>query len=453
MIPTTHTLYDDFTYKGKFWLPTKDASEPQKIDGILRATAGKHIALELFGDFVPLADKDGSIGDGGEAGKPPLIHGQTDDGRTLTLFDSFYTNRHYGGACHVRSEYTSNLCIVGAWFDGDDDVQFHELELRLTHLEGWMDVDPFKGENLKNGEEVVGLTVTYTDPPTITVVIPDPQVTFKLVGGLESHTRRNLQVVLDHRLDVSLTSAAPLSLEATFKLMANVQQFFTLLVGEQVFLRKLRGWAKVRNANALTKSGQQKLHDAPCDVFFNQFDLREAKELMAHRMTVPYKALGTNFPQTLLNWFASLSKLGPVYNVFFATYRASRMFTETNFMHLSQSVESFDRQVNGGDIYLRDRIKRVLGSLMTEQRDLICVDVNKFTEAVVATRNNLTHVKGEPAPGATTKVLRDDQLHHASKKLEFLMVMLLLKHLGLASDLILQRVQNCQRFDLDPFTA
>jgi hypothetical protein len=33
------------------------------------------------------------------------------------------------------------------------------------------------------------------------------------------------------------------------------------------------------------------------------------------------------------------------------------------------------------------------------------------------------------------------------------MVILLLKNLGLSSDLILQRVQNCQRFDLRPFSV
>src|SRR5687767_6992331 len=107
MIPTKHTLYDDFTYKGKFWLPPKKRRKPRKIDGILRVTAGKHIALELFGDFAPFADALGRIGDGGEAGKPPLIYGQTDSGQEVTLFDSFWTNRHYGSAGHVRSEYTS----------------------------------------------------------------------------------------------------------------------------------------------------------------------------------------------------------------------------------------------------------------------------------------------------------------------------------------------------------
>lgn len=314
-----------------------------------------------------------------------------------------------------------------------------------------MDEDPFKGEHLRNGEEIVGLTVTYIYPATISVEIPNPPVTFKLVGGLESDAQRNIRVVMDHRVGVSLMPAAPLSMEETFKLMANLQQFFTLLVGEQIFVRELRGAVEMRHAGDRTKAHRKRLHEITCDVFFNQLDLREAKNLMAHRMTMHYKALGVNFQQTLLNWFASLPLLGPVYNVFFATYRSSRIFSETHFLQLSQAVESFDRQVNGGKKTLRERIKRLLGALSKEQRDRICTDVDAFAGLVVATRNNLTHVLGEPPPSAKAIILRDDQLHHASKKLKLLMVILLLKNLGLQSDLILQRVQRCQQFDLEPF--
>jgi hypothetical protein len=226
-------------------------------------------------------------------------------------------------------------------------------------------------------------------------------------------------------------------------------------------------------------------------VFFNQFDLREAKELLADRMTIPYKALGEEFPQVLVNWFASLPKLRPTYDVFFATYRVSRMFSESHFLQLSQAVESFDRRINGGQymtdaeyaaVYtamiaaipsnipqglrdkfekgtlahaneysLRKRLTMLLKRLPEEERKFICEEAGEFAGPVVDTRNNLTHVLGEPKPDDQAEILKGDQLRHASKKLELLMVILLLRNLGLSSDLIMQRVRNCQRFDLRPF--
>src|SRR4051812_43337042 len=69
---------------------------------------------------------------------------------------------------------------------------------------------------------------------------------------------------------------------------------------------------------------------------------------MANRMTIPYKVIKDQFNTTLLNWFSSLPILRPVYDVFFATYRASGMFSESHFLHLVQAVESFDRRITGG---------------------------------------------------------------------------------------------------------
>src|SRR5258706_10278599 len=346
-MPTKHTLYDDFTCKGKFWLPPKGRRKPHKVDGILQVAAGKHIALELFGDLVKPGRRVAPMNEPVEGGSPPLIYGQTDDGQPLTLFDSFWTTRHHGGAGHARVDYTSNLCIVGAWFDGEGDVEFHELELTFTHLEGWLDAQAFKDESRREGEEVVGLTVTHTYPETITVEIPHPKVTFKLTGELTVDVKRNNSVKLIHTSRVDLKPAVPLSMDATFELMGDVQKFFTLMVGEQVFVRKLRGWNMTWAVNPMTTVARKSQWQIPCDVFFNQFDLREAKELMAHPMTMPYAALGETVGTTLLNWFKSLPTLRPVYNVFFATYRARRMFSESHFLHLSQAVESFDRRMHG----------------------------------------------------------------------------------------------------------
>lgn len=142
--------------------------------------------MELFGDFVPFADKMGQAGDGSEGGKPPLIYGQTDSGQEITLFDSFWTNRQYGSAGHVRSDYTSNLCIIGAWFEGEDDVSFDKLELKLTHLEPWLDVNPFHADRIMQGEKRVGAKFTYTFHDEITVEISDPRLTVKLAAHLTS---------------------------------------------------------------------------------------------------------------------------------------------------------------------------------------------------------------------------------------------------------------------------
>jgi len=234
MFPTKHTLYDDFSYKGKFWLALAAGEEPHKVDGVLRVTAGKNIGLELFGDFVlPRRVSDAMV----TGASPAVIHGQTDGGQALTLFDSFRTSRHLGGAGHVRSDYTSNLCIIGAWFDGEDDVRFDVLELGLSHLEGWQDVIAFAGKRLGDDDARFVYGLTYKAPVDVKVAVSNPPMTFSLTGTLYQDEERNRSITLRHESRIDLTPAAPLSLDTMFRLVADVQQFFTLMVGEQVFVR------------------------------------------------------------------------------------------------------------------------------------------------------------------------------------------------------------------------
>src|SRR5688572_26285282 len=85
------TLYDDFTVKGKWWLPAEPDGEPVRVDGILTVKAGDDMLLEVF---APLT----------RPGKPPMdgvaqafsgrnddlaiIHGLSDSGTAITLFNS-----------------------------------------------------------------------------------------------------------------------------------------------------------------------------------------------------------------------------------------------------------------------------------------------------------------------------------------------------------------------------
>ena len=89
----------------------------------------------------------------------------------------------------------------------------------------------------------------------------------------------------------------------------------------------------------------------------------------------------------------------------------------------------------------------IVKGLSTPEVEVICNDPGEFVAAVVGTRNYLTHL--DESDGDV--VLDGEDLFVAIQKLELLMVMLLLKHLGLPADEVLARVQECGRFNTDPF--
>ena len=113
--------------------------------------------------------------------------------------------------------------------------------------------------------------------------MPDPRVTVKLTASVAHDESRHKSLTIRHAGLIRLTPGEPLSLDAAFRLTGDVQRFFTLMVGEPVYVRKLRVRHKVRDANARAKAGRRKLHDNACDVFFLQPDLPAAKESMRTR--------------------------------------------------------------------------------------------------------------------------------------------------------------------------
>jgi hypothetical protein len=203
-------------------------------------------------------------------------------------------------------------------------------------------------------------------------------------------------------------------------------------------------------------------------------------------MIYPFFVLQDRFPETLVKWFDSMNKLRPVYEVFFSMFRSSRMYLQSQFLHLSQAVESFHRRTVGG-LYLREdqyeavksvviaaipptldtglrarlksqikyanepslrrRLTGILEGLSERELSMICQNSGEFIGAIVDTRNYLTHLD----ESSGEDILEDQQLLHAGQKLELLLTILLLKHLGLPEDEALTRIERTGKFNTMPF--
>jgi hypothetical protein len=472
-------LYDDFAYKGEWWLP---GGKRSKVKGELVVTAGESIRLDIFGDFKRRKSPPHFLG---VNQNPPVIHGDTDAG-PVTLLDSLFSTGHQTHRGNARTTYQANLCLFGAWFDGRDDVRFNSLKLRFTHLEWWWATHPFTSQYVRDGEKVTGFTMTYTYPPGVRVEVPSPKVVVGLDAELNQRESFADSAHFTHYINVRVTPDRGVGLDEAFRLLSDLQKFFILLVGEQVFVRSFEGAVTAKELVAVKPRATRKVC-APCAVFFSQLEQRPADKSRSHNMIFPANVLGDRATPVLLKWFESLENMRPVYEVFFGTFRASRMFSESRFLHLSQALESFHRRTIGGvyepdaakykvikdamiaaipagiDGALRQRLKsqvhygnepslrkRLTGlfkTLSEAEVRVICEDTDEFVNAVVGTRNYLTHLD----ESSRDIVLEGHDRFVAIQKLELLLTVLLLKHLGLPGEEVLGRIEQCGRFDTSPF--
>ena len=441
MIPTPYTLYDDFAYKGQWWLR---GGRSWKASGELIVKAGDEIRLDIYGGFRRGKASTPPLSGGGN---PAVIHGMTDAGE-VTLFDNLFSTGHHSSKGNVYTSYRSNLCVFGAWFDGLHDVRFTNLTLRYTHLEWWFAAQPFGRQDHSADGKPTGVTLTYTFPPPIRADLSGRKMAVAIEPEVNEQHSHLSSAQLTHQINVRVTPGRRMSIDYAFGFVSDFQKWLTLLVGEQVFVRSFRGTVAAREVIDRKTRATRKMR-APCAVIFSQLEQRPADKARSHQMIYPADVLGERTAPVLLKWFDSLETLRPVYEVFFSTFHTSRMFIQSRFLHLSQALESFHRRTVGG-VYepdpakyaaieatmtkaipagignglrqrlksqvhyanepsLRKRLTGILKGLAADESAMIYEEMNELVNSVVGTRNYLTHLdesSGDHRPRRTPTLRR-----------------------------------------------
>src|SRR5687767_12406256 len=85
------SLYEDFTVKGKWWIPPKQGEQPEEAAGQLVVKAGNNIRLELY-DPLRVGNEPARRRSFGltDTNTIPVVWGEVVDGPIVTLFDCLY---------------------------------------------------------------------------------------------------------------------------------------------------------------------------------------------------------------------------------------------------------------------------------------------------------------------------------------------------------------------------
>jgi hypothetical protein len=95
----------------------------------------------------------------------------------------------------------------------------------------------------------------------------------------------------------------------------------------------------------------------------------------------------------------------------------------------------------GNEFAFHKRIKVLLETLSEKGRAIVCQDPAKFSRGIADTRNYYTHFTDELRP----KKLPPVAMYWASEKLSFLMRIVLFRYLGVAEEVIVERMSTHHR--------
>lgn len=275
-------MYDDFTIKGRWWLPGADDS--MKVGGQLVVTAGDNMELELFGTLQAKGEHRGQIMQRqfNLGGRIPVIWGEAAGYGPITLFDSFQTSSTMGSVGGIIASYRPDTCATGLWFeDSDSDLKFETITLRFTHLEEWIEYQPFSTEPPFGLNDERKFSVTYHSPEPVVIEIADPKMSVSLELYADQNNSLHDAVKLTNRARFTLRPDIPFSFDQARHVTGVLQDFLTLMVGEQVFVTSMIGQQTVlRN----TSKGEKKPSTEIFNCIFSQFEQRVPKRHRSHRM-------------------------------------------------------------------------------------------------------------------------------------------------------------------------
>lgn len=442
-----------FEWLCTFWLPTLPA---MRVCGTLLVSASGWVKAELLGALGNEVKFD--------AQRFELVHGETDDGKLLTLTDCYvHTSVIALLAGTAKSQLRAQRLIVGAQLTPAHMRKFSRISLSVEKLDEWVETSAVKASRARSGN-----VQQRALRPTITVSLP-PVRKFSLDEGLDLSINFRTLISLKDGLHGEAKVAAFLQVDCASgktidevgKLAYRINTFFCLVFGETVSIDWLSAKAPETEAG---DSGAQSSREL--QLYFPSRPNSETPPVVdRHSMILLLRNVKSSLRHVLQRWINDYEVLWPTFDLFFASTTTSNSYVETRFLTLVQSLEVFRRRTSdttvmskavfralrsqlldvcpkdrqewlkrrldhANELSLSDRVSHLLRSLRSVIGDSL--EVEPLVREIVKKRNDLTHYGNARRQNRSSGT----DLLRLSMKVEAILALLFLKRIGISTRLL-----------------
>jgi len=447
-------LDEEFVSKGVFWDPK--TGEGKSFSANL--TYNPEEGIELEAATVPIEFKDLAQS---ELEEIELLVGALADGTPCSLFrvQPWGGSKVWSGGamCLSSPAFRAQCAVIGQASKIAPPPSFDGMHISYEALTTLCGLPKIEHEN-KNGDVTV-LFPSYADP-----------LMSSAVGGatIETRFQRRLRVGLvghaegEYEPVITVVTAVAEDLPSILKWADKATGLVTILAGQHA----------APHAIQLTTGRPHNQEPLDAYVLFryvHDFPTRKFQRELA----IPFLALGDKASAVVSRWFDADADFRRAVKLFLGTlYRDA--FVEARFLSLAQAVESFHRvnyetekmspalfdqlktslragldqvpldesvrtDISDGFEFLNEpsfrvRMEQLVASLAPETRDKLIGDTEGFVRTLKQTRNYLTH----PGIKKRASVLSEPvEYLRFNLRLQALMRLLILRHLGADEELLL----------------
>lgn len=393
-------MNDPIDVQGVWWLPE---TPDHKVPGWLRydmATGGE---LRLSGSLRPLewleSRRDDVVVQRVIAEPPrdlrtyPRIHGQS--GRRLFhLEDSFQTSiEHY--LCREDDSAEKihvNWLLTGAWFDGEDQVEFEKSVVRFQHLTDWVEHSGLETDYVNQDPDAPFVTARAKPlPPFRAPITEDCNLVLWQKLSTAGDGRNDVVLTQDWVLTISATETRPL--DYFTDRVSDFQDLLSIATGK---IANIETFHFTHDDVPLLSLGGTPMGNAKEKLaYYSRWSNRDEHDdrLSPYSMLFTFEDLGG--VAGVQRWMEFADSYRSELSRVMATRYNDQMFLEDRVTNCVAALESFDRTLRGDrhqGTHLVERLRRCVALAAAPFPDLLGGEsVDDWTARAKDHRHTLDH--------------------------------------------------------------
>lgn len=342
---------EDFEFEGIWWLPeTPDA----KVPGTLEFSPDSGVSLDLLDSLKKPGDHFAAFQR--EMVESELILGFSSEGRPATLWGCWEKRKRVNLAGFTKTSFHADFALVGAHLGVAEDARFKKMSAEYRHLDEWAGISGFE---IKIPEDHAAhpIVIEHKRPVPVTASVAGARIAVEVRATLRETSGLVGEAAIAQRTWMSVEYPEGGSFRELNEALHHLRNFLRLGVGESVEPLAVRG---VTEADERTS----------VEIYYKPVGVRyTGKKVHPAEMLFTLGDINEDFGGFLSNWFGKAERLGPVYDLYFATAYGSPAYLDDRFLSLVQGVEAYHRRALGTTELSEEAHDRRLGEIVSAAPD------------------------------------------------------------------------------------
>jgi hypothetical protein len=335
---------NEIVARGHFWLRDMESA----LAGELKYSPQSGATLYLFGTLEPIRS-DNLI-------RYPIVRGRTEGLGWVWLLEALVTSQQLGTRPSA-SELHSNLVISSSSANDVSTAPILKLSAQIECFHNWLGVSGFV---FKNPADFANLEVGFRSPKSYEFEVGDNKVAFEFGRVGPSMRIAQNEVTIRQTTTLSMIFGSPTRLEDAREKLLVVTDLLALGVGRSL------SWSELDAKFAVVSTEPNGLW---AKVFDKPIESRSHDEVMPWQMLFTFRDVEKRFQKVLSSWMAVANEAKPLYMLYSATTRATRIYSEHRLINFFQALESYHRIKNEVDEQTKQRIRSIKSKMLAACTD------------------------------------------------------------------------------------